>query len=64
MESEIKAAWKQGFLAALKQFSEVDEKICEVIAEEAWSQQTPRGRVEQLSLGDWNTQRVQHRDEG
>lgn len=61
MESEIKAAWKKGFRAALQTFSEIDEDRHEVLAEEGWDQQ---GQPQMSLAKDWNTRRIAHRDEG
>jgi len=36
MESKIKLAWKQGFIAALALFSELSEERISLLAEEAW----------------------------
>ncbi len=56
MESEIKLAWKQGFVEALMLYSNIERERCWKLAEGRWREVVKRGA--QL----WNQQRIEHRD--
>lgn len=69
MESEIKLAWESGYRAALKIYTELDDAKIECMVAEAWQQaeftivNVKPTKGEQLSIENWNTKRIQHRDE-